>query len=209
MAYSPTQWETVRAFYERGLSLSEIAGRPEVEIKDRKSISRKANQEGWIKGEKATLVEREVKVKQEIAEITTEKATKNATELNVHNLLVSEYLEKTKYYDTNQRLLSKVVMHKVKQTMPQGVPTDETTTQLLLAASNVLTSGRQGETGKTTDIAVQIINNQQNISDFPHEQRLKQIYAESLQRSTERSSKLTGRMQRLGIVIDQSEYDGD
>jgi len=50
MAYSTKDWDIVKAFYERGLSLAEIVARPEVNIKSRSQISRKAASEGWKKG---------------------------------------------------------------------------------------------------------------------------------------------------------------
>lgn len=50
MAYSAKEWEVVRAFFESGLSLSEIVARKEVAIKDRGGISRRARAEGWVKG---------------------------------------------------------------------------------------------------------------------------------------------------------------
>lgn len=90
MAYSKTDWMVVRAFFERGLSLAEITQRPEVKIKDRGSISRKAKQEAWIKNGKATLVIQEVQVKQAVAMMAQQKATLDVIEAKIHDTLVEE-----------------------------------------------------------------------------------------------------------------------
>lgn len=150
MAYSHDEWETVRAFYERGLSLAEIAAREEVVIKDRKSISRKANQEGWIKGEKATLVEREVKTKQAVAEIATEKATLNATELSVHNSLVSERTQDDIFFRNASLIIAQKAVKKVQTT--------DCTMLELRAAQELVGKGKENIYGKQPDTAIQINN---------------------------------------------------
>ena len=114
MAYSAQEWEVVKAFYERGLSLAEITNRREVAIHDRKTISRKANQEGWIKGKKATLVENEIKAHQAVAEIATEKATLNATELSVHNTLVSEIEKDRSFFRKGNLIIGQQIIRKVQ-----------------------------------------------------------------------------------------------
>jgi hypothetical protein len=48
MAYTKAQWDQVQHWFEIGIPLSEIAKK--TEIKDKGSISRKAKQEGWVKG---------------------------------------------------------------------------------------------------------------------------------------------------------------
>jgi len=90
MAYEKKDWDIVQAFYESGLSLNEIAERKEVKIKDRGSISRKAKQEGWIKSKMQHLVEKEIQAKQNLSEVEDEKATLNATQVNVVKTLVDE-----------------------------------------------------------------------------------------------------------------------
>lgn len=152
MAYSHQEWEVVKAFYERGLSLSEIAARPEVAIKDRKSISRKANQEGWIKGEKATLVDKEVKTKQAVAEIATEKATQNATELDVHNTLVDERTKHIQFF--NQAALKNVSVAVKKL----GAETTQAEHRML---ADTIAKGREVVLGKTPDTVISNTNAQQ------------------------------------------------
>lgn len=158
MAFSLRQWETVKAFFERGLSLAEIVARPEVEITDRSSISKRAKIEGWKKGEKSTLVQEEIQAKQKVALCVEKNQQMNSTELEVHKIVVSELMEKTRFYDSNQRLVSKIAIRKLTQTLaPGGVPTDETTPQLIQMASSVLSTGRSGEIPKV-DTAIQINN---------------------------------------------------
>jgi len=109
MAYSTKDWDIVKAFYERGLSLAEIVARPEVNIKSRSQISRKAASEGWKKGtEKEQLVTQEAQTKQSLKNIQEKKETFNATELYVHNELVSKQLEGMEFYATNARKVAKV-----------------------------------------------------------------------------------------------------
>ena len=90
MAYSANDWEIVKAFYEEGLSLSEIVDRPEVKIKDRSSIQKKAAKLGWEKGRISTLLKKEVAAIQTVNEINQEKSTLNSTALMVHETLVTE-----------------------------------------------------------------------------------------------------------------------
>lgn len=149
MAYSDKEWEVVKAFYERGLSLSEIASRDEVTIKDRKTISRKANQEGWVKGQKATLVDKEIKTKQAVAEIATEKATINATELEVHNTLVSERAAHIQFF--NQAALQNVTsaVNKI------GAQTSQAEHRMI---AETIAKGKEVVLGKDPDTAIQINN---------------------------------------------------
>ncbi len=151
MAYSDKEWEVVKAFYERGLSLSEISAREEVAIKDRKSISRKAQQEGWIKGEKATLVEKEIKTKQSVAEIATAKATLNATELEIHNTIVSERVQDEVFF----RKASLIVVQKAIK----KVQSEECTMMELRAAQELVGKGKENIYGKAPDTAIQINTN--------------------------------------------------
>lgn len=98
MAYSVKEWDIVRAFFESGLSLSEIVARKEVAIKDRGGISRRARAEGWIKGKNQHLIDVEVEVKQKVANLEQEKSTKNPTELKVFNTLVDERTKHIQFY---------------------------------------------------------------------------------------------------------------
>ena len=99
MAFSNRDWEIVRAYYERGLSLAEIVARDDVAITDRSSISRKAKTEGWIKGEKSTLLNNEIQAKQTLAEINQQKSTLNSTDVAIHDKLVDERLRHIEFFN--------------------------------------------------------------------------------------------------------------
>lgn len=150
MAYSPQDWMVVRAFYERGLSLAEIVAREEVSIKDRGSISRKAKQEGWTKGEKATLLQKEIETKQKVAEIAEKKATLNATELQVHNTLVAEKLKAVEVF---HNLNMKVASTLAKKLESDG---ELASYQDLNAAATAITKAQENILGKQPDT---VINN--------------------------------------------------
>ena len=90
MAYDKKDWDVVQAFFESGLSLSEITERKEVKIKDRSSISKKAKQEGWTKAKIQHLVEKEIQAKQSLSEVEEEKSTLNSTQVDVVKTLVDE-----------------------------------------------------------------------------------------------------------------------
>ena len=125
MAYSIEEWDVVKAFYERGLSLAEIVDRDEVRIKSRSQISRKAASEGWKKGtEKERLVTQEVQTKQSFKNIQEKKETFNATELYVHNELVAKQLEGMDFYATHARKVVKMGMVALsKDPTPIGMKT--------------------------------------------------------------------------------------
>ena len=99
MAFSNRDWEIVRAYYERGLSLAEIVARDDVAITDRSSISRKAKAEAWIKGEKSTIVEKEIEARTTIKEINQQKSTLNSTEVLIHDKLVDERLRHLDFFN--------------------------------------------------------------------------------------------------------------
>ena len=91
MAYSAKEWLTVKAYYERGLSLADIVARDDVAIKSRSQIGKKAIVEGWDKsGKKRQLIEREATNRVAMAEIRDEKETFNAIERNIHDEMVRE-----------------------------------------------------------------------------------------------------------------------
>jgi len=145
MAYTRQDWEIVRAFFESGLSLKEIVERDEVAIKDRSSISKKAKQEGWIKGKIQPLVEKSVEVKQRIAEINEEKSTLNSTQKEIHDTLVNE---KSKWLD----YLNKAALKNVKESMTAPCETQQdyrSRAQTIGIAKEVLV-------GKNPDVAVQV-----------------------------------------------------
>jgi predicted DNA-binding protein YlxM (UPF0122 family) len=168
MAYSEKQWETVRAFYERGFSLAEIAARPEVEIKDRKTISRKANNEGWVKGEKATLVETEIKTKQAVNEIATAKATLNATELDIHNTIVTERMKDEVFFRKASLIVAQTAIKKV-QTEPCSMMD-------LRAAQDLIGKGKENIYGKSPDTAIQINNNASSSLESNYLKRMQQDF---------------------------------
>ena len=153
MAYSDKQWDVVRAFYERGLSLGEITLRPEVDIKDRGVISKKAKQAGWIKGIKATLVDKEIYAKQSVAEIAEEKATLNTTDRIVHDTLVDERTKHLAFF-TN------AAVKNVQQAMRT---TCEDQADLRMRADTIL-KGKETVIGKQPDTAIQINNNAPQIT---------------------------------------------
>ena len=147
MAYSDKAWETVRAFYERGLSLAEITEREEVAIKSRASISVKAKKEGWAKSEKATLLQKEVQAKQDIADVSAEKATLNATELAIHNTLVDERVQRTEWL--NVQALKNV----------QGAMADPCANQNdYRARADTILKAKETVLGKSPETAIQINN---------------------------------------------------
>jgi hypothetical protein len=73
MARPREAWDEVRALFERGVPLSEIAEK--TCIKDKGSISKKARVEGWEKGKRQPTVVKEVQAKQALMEVEEEKAT--------------------------------------------------------------------------------------------------------------------------------------
>jgi hypothetical protein len=120
MAFPPQQWETVRAYYERGLSLSEIVDRDDVRIKSRGSISKRAKAEGWIAGGKKQQVAREVLATQELEAVRAQKETLGAQERNVHDALVSETLRYQTFFRGANILVANAVAKKVKDDV--GLP---------------------------------------------------------------------------------------
>jgi hypothetical protein len=108
MAYSREDWDVVKAFYERGLSLSEIVAREEVVITDRSTISKEAKKKGWVKGSKSTTVEKEVTAKQMLSEVRVEKSTYNSTEAEIHADIVNRKLDALEFYATSARLVAKI-----------------------------------------------------------------------------------------------------
>ena len=155
MAYSSKEWEVVRAFYERGLSLSEIVARDEVKIKERGSISRKANQEGWIKGEKATLLQKEIDAKQYISAISEQKETFNATEAIIHEKLVDERVKQMEW-------LNKAALKNVSEAMKA----DCTNQNDFRARADTIVKAKETVFGKGVETAIQI-NNGNDVNDRP------------------------------------------
>lgn len=159
MAYSTEQWDVVRAFYESGLSLSEIAARPEVKITDRGSVSRKAKAEGWVKGKIQHIIDGEVQNKQELAEIVSEKATLNATVVKVADTLVDERTRHIQFF-------THAAVTNVQQAMGQPCENQND----YKARAETINKGRETVLGKTPDTAIQINN-----SIGTHESRLAEL----------------------------------
>lgn len=159
MAYSYDEWETVRAFYERGFSLSEIIAREEVSIGDRSSISRKAIKEGWIKGKKSTLVEKEIDTKQKTKEIIDEKSTFNATEAEIHNTIVAERIQDEVFFRKASLIITQKAIKKVQN--------EECSMGDLRAAQELVGKGKENIYGKAPDTAIQINNNSETEAPRP------------------------------------------
>ncbi len=154
MAYSDSQWQVVRAFYERGLSLSEIVERDEVEIKSRSQISKRAARESWEKSpEKKQLVEREVKLKQEVVFVAEKKETLKETDRRVHDALVDERTKDLIFIRKASLIVAQKAVDKVQE--------EDCTMQDLRHAQEVIGKGKENIYGKSPDTAVQINNTNQ------------------------------------------------
>lgn len=145
MAYTDNQWETVRAFYERGLTAGEIVSRKEVAITDRGSINRRAKKEGWVAGIKAALVDNEIKALEN-------KAAQNAPEILVHEALVDERTKHLTFFNTASLIIARAATKRVQAepSMPM---------QDMRHASEIVAKQRDGTLGKAPDTAIQINNN--------------------------------------------------
>jgi hypothetical protein len=149
MTYNSTDWEIVKAFYERGLSLAAIIARPEVKVTSRSQVSRKAAEEGWERAsEKQQLINLEVQTKQSVADVFNQKMTLNATELIIHNTLVDERAKHIEFF-------SQAAILNVRQAMSYSCEDQ----QDYRARAETISKGRETVLGKTgPDIAVQINN---------------------------------------------------
>ena len=150
MAYSARDWEIVKAFYERGLSLSDIVSREEVKITDRSSISKRAKAEGWVKGEKSTLVEKEVTAKQELIAVNSQKSTLNSTERFVNDMMVAERLQ----FETTNNARMELTAQKAMEMLDVSERAGD-----VKAVMDTLKVHRESRLGKSPDVAVQINNN--------------------------------------------------
>jgi hypothetical protein len=160
MAYSQKEWESVRAYFERGLSLSEIVGRDDIAIKSKSQISKKATSEGWEKsGEKKQLLDREIQIKQEVAAISEQKETLKETERSIHNVLVDE---RTKHIEFFSKAAIRNVSVAVKKIG------DGTTQMEHRMLAETILKGRETVLGKTPDTAIQI-NNNNNVQSEKYE----------------------------------------
>jgi hypothetical protein len=115
VAYSDDQWLTIRAYFERGLTLAEIVQRDDVLVKSRGSISKRAQSEGWVSGKKKQSVTQEVQLKQQLSVVMAQKETLPAIERNIHDELVSEQLKFTAFFRGANMLVANTVASKVKE----------------------------------------------------------------------------------------------
>jgi hypothetical protein len=174
MAFSQKDWAVVRAFFEQGLSLSEIVARDEVKqtgITDRGSISRKSKQEGWIKGKNATLATEEIQIKQKVAEIAEKKATFSATEVEIHNTLVAERTKLEAFFRNSNVLIAKTVATKVQRDGANAGYAE------LNAAATAISKTQESVLGKAPDT---IINNmvQTNVQFDRSPERVRAVRAD-------------------------------
>lgn len=168
MAYSDEQWAKVRAYYERGLSLSEIVERDEIKIKSRGSISKRAKADGWIAGEKKQTVSKEVQVKQDLSEILAQKETLPPVERNIHDTLVSEQLQIQKFFRSANMLVADTVVKKVK-TEGEGA-----TFKDLASAAMALGRTQESVLGKAPEMVINNTNAVQTLVN-PSPEQLRQI----------------------------------
>lgn len=165
MAHSDDQWAIVRAYFERGLTLSEIVGRDDVHIKSKGSISKRATALGWIAGEKKQAVSKEVLVKQELNELLKQKETMAPQERNVHDALVSEQLQIHKFFRGANMLVANTVAAKVKE---QG---KSASFQELNAAASALGRAQESVLGKNPDTVINNTNAVQVVQHTPEQLR--------------------------------------
>jgi len=154
MAYPESAWAVIKAFYEQGLSLSEIVARPEVEltgITDRVTISRKAQRDGWIKGKNAVLLRNEAEARRALDEARHAKEAMNATEKEVHNTLLIERLKTEQFFHNANLTVAKTAVEKlIKERSSISFAEMD-------AASRVISRSQDSALGKTPDTAVTVI----------------------------------------------------
>jgi predicted DNA-binding protein YlxM (UPF0122 family) len=159
MAYTAKDWNLVRAYYERGLSLSEIVSADDVVIKSRSQISKRAAKEGWEKSpEKKQLIDAEVKAKQDLKAIKETKETLKETELIVHNKLVNERLSHADFF-TNAAI----------QNVREALEAQCEGQQDFKYRAETIIKGKETVLGKQPDTAIQI-NNGQMLAEMNKEQ---------------------------------------
>ena len=148
MAYSEKEWQVCRAFFERGLTLSEIVKREEVKIKSKSQISKKAASEGWERdGKKKLILSREVSAKQELAAIEKEKETLKETERFVHEKLCTELTLAAIFFSSN-------AIQNVSEAMSSPCSTQSDFRQ----RAETILKGKEVVVGKAPETAIQINN---------------------------------------------------
>lgn len=156
MAFSDRDWEIVRAYFERGLSMKEIVEREDVKMKNKSSISRRAKAEGWEHGKKQRDLQEEIQAKQALSAIEQQKATMPATELVVHETLVNERLADIKFFSNAHRMAANMAVKKLKQ---NGTAV---TYLELNQASTVIARSQEGVLGKEPTTVINNTNAVQN-----------------------------------------------
>ena len=140
----------IRAYFERGLTLSEIVARDDVFVKSRGSISKRAKAEGWIAGIKKQSVSDEIKAKQFLSDILKQKETMPPLERNIHDSLVSERLKAVMYFKGLNTLVAEITERKLNS---DG---EAASYQDLNAAATAITKAQENILGKQPDT---VINN--------------------------------------------------
>ena len=150
MAYSDEQWRDVRILFESGVSLADIVAHKDVKIKSKGSISKKSNAEGWKVNERKHLVQKEVVATQALEAVKREKETLTTPERSIHDALVSEQLQITKFFRGGNMLVANTIVAKVKREGQTATFKD------LAAAAMGLGRTQESVLGKSPDT---IINN--------------------------------------------------
>lgn len=156
MAYSAGQWAKIKALFELGVSLKDIS--KEIGI-DKAAVSRRAKAEGWEKAVNQPLVDIIVKAKQQLKEVDKIKSTKSQQEVNAIDTAVEKRLMRLEFFDNAHVLVAQVTVNKIK------VEGEAASFQDLSAAANTITKAREGVMGKTPDVAIQVNNNGQQVTE--------------------------------------------
>lgn len=161
MAYSADQWGKVKAMFELGLALNEIAKETKI---DKGSISRKAKQEGWVKGKMQPTVIKAVQAQQALKEVEAENATLNATERVAFDIAVEKRLMRLEFFDSAHVLVAQVTVNKVK------VEGEGASFQDMNAAATTIKTAREGVLGKTPEVVINNTNASQTVIQYTPEQ---------------------------------------
>ena len=152
MAYPPAKWEKARALFETGSTLADIK---KVIGIDKAAVSRRAKDDGWIKGKNQPLIDKEVQARQALKEVEAEKSTKKSTELAVVDAAVEKRLRQLQFFETAHTLVANTTVQKIRA---DGTAMSY---QDLNAAANVITKAQEGVLGKTPDTVINNSNTQQ------------------------------------------------
>lgn len=162
MALSVSQWEKVKAMFELGVALNEIAKETKI---DKGSVSRKAKQEGWVKGKMQPTVAKEVQARQALKEVDAEKATLNATERVAIDAVVAKRLHHLQFFETANLLVAKTAANKLQR---DGI---NATYQDVNAAASAILKAQEGVLGKNPDTVINNTNAVQVVQHTPEQLR--------------------------------------